>query len=100
MRMARFERGEWIEEHATGPSGSLYPSFLGASDHPRLLYLEAGPRSWSVLDMDGAGKVQAKASVPAPSRLSRPVVDSLGNRVRLRWPAEKQQGTATLERVP
>jgi hypothetical protein len=100
MRMARFEHGAWTGEHAAGPSGSLYPSFLGAADRPRLLYLEAGPRSWSVLDMDAAGKVLAKASVAAPSRLSRPVVDSLGNSVRLRWPAEKQQGTAALERVP
>jgi hypothetical protein len=104
MRMARFERGEWVGEHAAGPSGSLYPSFLAASDRPRLLYLDAGARAWSVLDMDATGKVLAKASVPAPSRsLSRPIVDSLGgsnSSVRLRWPSEKQQGTATLERAP
>jgi hypothetical protein len=103
MRMARFERGEWAGEHAAGPSGSLYPAFLGTSDRPRLLYLEAAARSWSVLDMDAAGKVLAKASLSSPSRsLSRPVVDSPGGSgsVRLRWPAEKQQGTATLERVP
>ncbi len=107
LRMARFERGAWLDEHVAGPSGSLYPAFLGTSDRPRLLYLEAAARSWSVLDMDIAGKVQAKASVASPSRsLSRPVVDSLGGgkdgngSVRLRWFAEKQQGTAILERVP
>ena len=86
---------------AAAPSGSLYPSFLGAADRPRLLYLEAASRSWSVLDLDAAGKTLAKASVAAPSRaLSRPVVDSLAGSVRLRWPAEAQQGTAVLERVP
>jgi len=101
LRMARFERGVWIDEHVAGPSGSLYPAFLGAPDRPLLLYLEAAARSWSVLDLDIAGKVQAKASVVSPSRsLSRPVVDALGGGVRLRWLAEKQQGTATLERVP
>jgi len=101
MRMARFERGGWIDEHAAGPSGSLYPAFLGTSGHPRLLYLESAARSWSVLDLDAEGKVLAKASLSSPSRsLSRPVVDALAGRVRLRWPAEKQQGTATLERVP
>lgn len=102
LRMARFERGVWQNEHVAGPSGSLYPTFLGAPDHPRLLYLEAAVRSWSVLDMDVAGKVQAKASVASPLRsLSRPVVESLGGSgVRLRWLAEKQQGTAILERVP
>jgi hypothetical protein len=104
MRMARFERGAWSGEHAAGPSGSLYPAFLGTSSHPRLLYLEAATRSWSVLDMDAEGKALAKATLASPSRsLSRPVVDALpaGNgSVRLRWPGEKQQGTATLERVP
>jgi hypothetical protein len=102
MRMARFEHGAWSDEHVAGPSGSLYPAFLGASDRPRLLYLEAAARSWSVLDMDAEGKVLAKASLSSPSRsLSRPVVDSMpAGSVRLRWPAEKQQGTATLERVP
>jgi len=102
LRMARFERGEWRDEHAAGPSGSLYPAFLGGPDHPRLLYLEAAAKSWSVLDLDGTGRVQAKASLASPS-LSRPVVDSVGGGVRLRWPAEKRQGTAPLktpERVP
>jgi hypothetical protein len=100
MRMARFERGGWVDEHAAGPSGSLYPSFLGTSDRPRLLYLEAAARSWSVLDLDSTSKVLAKASILAPSRLSRPIVDSLGDGIRLRWPAEKQQGTASLEKIP
>jgi hypothetical protein len=101
LRMARFERGIWLDEHVAGPSGSLYPAFLGAPDRPRLLYLEAEARSWSVLDMDIAGKVQSKASVASPSRsLSRPVVEALGGSVRLRWLAENFQGTATLERVP
>jgi len=101
MRMAHFERGRWADEHVAGPSGSLYPAFLGAPDRPRLLYLEAAARSWTVLDMDAEGKVQAKASLASPSRsLSRPIVDSLGGSVRLRWLAEKQQRTTTLERVP
>jgi hypothetical protein len=107
LRMARFEHGGWLDEHVAGPSGSLYPAFLGTSDRPRLLYLEAAARSWSVLDMDITGKVQAKASVASPSwSQSRPVVESLGGgndgsgSVRLRWLAERQQGTAPLERVP
>lgn len=101
LRMARFEHGVWLDEHVAGPSGSLYPAFLETSGHPRLLYLESAARSWSVVDLDAEGKVLAKASVTSPSRsLSRPVVDSLAGNVRLRWPAEKQQGTAILERVP
>jgi len=68
LRMARFEHGEWANEHVAGPSGSLYPAFLGTADRPRLLYLEAAARSWSVLDMDAAGKVLARASVSSPQR--------------------------------
>ncbi len=96
LQMARFERGEWRDEHAAAPSGSFYPAFLGGS---RLLYLEASPRSWSVLDLDGAGRVQAKASVASPSA-DRPVVSFASGGVRMRWPAVKREGTATLEKVP
>ncbi|MEA2604353.1 MAG: hypothetical protein QOF89_5345 [Acidobacteriota bacterium] len=99
LQMARFERGEWRDERAAAPSGSLYPTFLGGPDRPRLLYLEASPRGWSVLDLDGAGRVQAKASVSSSSA-DRPVVSFTGGGVRMRWPAAKREGMATLEKVP
>jgi hypothetical protein len=99
MRMARFDSsqgGRWRGEHAAAASGSLYPTFLGAS---RLLYLDAAaPRSWSVLDLDGEGRVRAKASVA--STLERPAVAFEGGQVKMRWPAAKRQTTVPLERVP
>jgi hypothetical protein len=99
LRMARFDRagdGSWKGEHAAGVSGSLYPTFLGSS---RLLYLDAAaPRSWSVLDLDGAGRVKAKASVA--STLDRPVVSFDGEQVRMRWPAEQRSAAARLEKIP
>jgi hypothetical protein len=95
MRMARFSRDGWRGEHPAAASGSLYPTFLGPS---RLLYLDAAaPRSWTVLDLDGQGRVKARASVP--STLERPAVAFEGNQVRMRWPAAKRQATAPLERV-
>jgi hypothetical protein len=95
MRMAHFGRDGWSGEHPAAPSGSLYPTFLGPS---RLLYLDAAaPRSWSVLDLDAAGRVKAKASVA--STLERPAVAFEGAQVRMRWPAAKRQMTAPLERV-
>jgi hypothetical protein len=99
LRMARFERGEWRDERAAAASGSLYPTFLGGPDRPRLLYLEASPRGWSVLDLDGAGRVMAKASVSSSSA-DRPVVSFASGGVRMRWPAAKREGMATLEKVP
>ena len=105
LRLAHFDRagdGRWSGEHAAGPSGSLYPAFLGGvggGTAPRLLYLDAAaPRSWSVLDLDTAGRVKAKASVA--STLERPVVSFAGGQVRMRWPAAKRSAAATLEALP
>jgi hypothetical protein len=93
LRMARFDRGGWKDERAAAPSGSLYPSFLGS----RLLYMEAEPRAWSVLDLDSEGRIKAKASVPSnPSSLGRPVLGFSGNEVRMRWLSEKREVSARL----
>jgi hypothetical protein len=104
LRLARFGRGEWQAERAAAASGSLYPAFVGGPDRPRLVYMEARPRAWSVLDLDGAGRIRAKASVTSPSA-ERPVVTStggggIGARVRMRWVASRREGVATLEKVP
>ena len=102
LRLARFDRagdGRWADEHAAGPSGSLYPVFVGGGGTPRLLYLDAAaPRSWSLLDLDATGRVKAKASIA--SSLERPVVSFEGGQVRMRWPAAKRSAAAALERVP
>jgi hypothetical protein len=98
LRISRFERGDWRGEHAAGPSGSLYPSFLGGPEGVRLLYLDAWPRAWTVIALDGAGRVAAKASVP--SSLDRPVVTFEGEKARMRWPAESRDAAARLETVP
>jgi hypothetical protein len=96
MRMARFGKDGWSNEHPAAGSGSLYPIFLSSS---RLLYLDAAaPRSWSVLDLDTEGRVKAKASVA--STLERPAVAFEGSQVRMRWPAAKRQVAAPLEKVP
>ena len=95
MRMARFSGEGWRDEHAAAAAGSLFPKFLGGS---RLLYVNAVPHAWTVLDLDAAGRVKARATVASP--LDRPVVTFEGGTVRMRWPAEKRQASALLERVP
>jgi hypothetical protein len=98
LRMARFDRGTWTGEHPAAPSGSLYPVFLGSSaGGSRLLYLDAVPHGWSVLDLDSTGRVKARASVASP--LDRPVVAFEGSQVRMRWPAEKRQAAVPLEKA-
>ncbi len=98
LRTARFDRGEWRGERPAGPSGSLYPVFLGDAGKPRLLYMDAWPRAWSVLDLDAEGKVLAKAT--APSSLDRPVVTFQGDgEVRMRWPSRQGEVKAVWEKV-
>jgi len=99
LRMARFAAdagGRWTDERPAAGSHSLYPVFLGSS---RLLYLDANaPRAWSVLDLDGQGRVKARASIA--SELDRPVVEVDGDQVRMRWPARDRKAAVALERVP
>ncbi|HSG38299.1 MAG TPA: hypothetical protein VLE27_01570 [Thermoanaerobaculia bacterium] len=98
LRTARFERGEWTSEKTAGPSGSLYPTFLGEAGKPRLLYMDAWPRAWSVLDLDAEGRVLAKATVP--SEQDRPVVTFQGDgEVRMRWLSRKGEVKAAWEKV-
>lgn len=100
LRMARFEpaRGEWRDEKAAAPSGSVFPTFTSGPGGARLLYQSASPRGWSVLDLDQQGRIMAKAFVP--SKLDRPVLAFPDGEVRMRWPAEKQQAVTRLDRIP
>lgn len=98
LRTARFDRGEWQGERPAGPSGSLYPVFLGESGKTRLLYMDAWPRAWSLLDLDADGRVRAKATVPSSD--DRPVVTFQKNgEVRMRWTSRKEEVKAAWEKV-
>ena len=97
LRMARFEGGEWQDERAAAPSGSVFPAFVGGPGGARLLYQNASPRGWSVLDLDRQGRIVAKASVS--STLDRPLLAFAGDQVRMRWPAEKREVSARLEKI-
>jgi hypothetical protein len=98
LHTARFDRGQWRGERPAAPSGSLYPTFLGDAGKPRLLYMDAWPRAWSVLDLDAEGKVVAKAT--APSSLDRPVVTFEGDgKVLMRWPSRRGEVKAVWEKV-
>ena len=99
LRAARFEAGEWRGERAAGPSGSLYPTFVGDAGRVRLLYMDAVPRAWSVVELDGEGRAVAKATVL--SALDRPVVSFEENgAVRMRWPSRKRQAAAQMDKIP
>jgi len=85
--VSRFEEGRWTEPVATGPAGSLYPTFEAApSGTARLLYRLALPKGWELLEMDAAGRVSRRATVAAAAS-TRPVVGESPEGVVFRWPA-------------
>jgi hypothetical protein len=98
--VSRFDKGRWTAPVATGPAGSLYPTFepssaLDPSNAARMLYRTAGPRGWEVLDLDAAGRVSRRAAI-VNAASARPVVTSAaaGNPgVLFRWPASGAEST-------
>lgn len=98
LRTARLVNGEWRGEQPAAPSGSLYPVFLGDVARPRLLYKNAWPRAWTVLDLDAEGKVLAKATAPSSSNV-RPVVVLQRGEVRMRWPSGQGEVKTVWEKV-
>jgi hypothetical protein len=101
LYMARFADGSWRGERVAGPSGSLYPTFQTTTDHLYLVHLTAVPRSWSVLEVDTAGKVLRRGA--ALSGLAeRPVISETNEEggIRLRWISGKWETNAVWERVP
>jgi hypothetical protein len=100
LHLARFAGGGWRGERAVAPTGSVHPSFEGASGHrPLLLYRTVLPQAWSVLELDPAGRVLARATVP--SSLGRPdLTTGAGGDVRMRWPAAAREVAVSFEKIP
>lgn len=99
IRTARFDGQTWKDERAAGPTHTMHPSFVRDGDRTWLVYLNARPRSWSVLDLSDSGRSLRRAS--ALSALNeRPVVSEDSDGLRLRWPSSKWEAGASWEKVP
>lgn len=98
LRLARFDGGAWGGERWAAAAGSLFPSFSGGGDRPRLLYRDARARGWSLLELDAAGVERSHASAAATPGV-RPVVEverwgRAAGVARLRWPGLGAAGGA------
>ncbi len=86
LMKARYSAGHWSPETMIGAAGSLYPSFSGEGRKRTLLYRTAKPRSWTVVELNGRGKILRHAKVASPGA-SRPVAGlSEQGALRLSWP--------------
>jgi hypothetical protein len=101
LRTARFDGGNgWRDERPAAPVHTMYPSFVREGDHTWLVYLNARPRSWAVLELSRSGRPLRRAS--ALSALDeRPLVsEDAGGGLRLRWLSSQWEAEASWEKVP
>ena len=86
LTLARFEDGTFTAEQTIGEAGALYPSWSGSLSSPRLLYLEASPRKWRLIELDESGLARRSASVETTDT-ERPLVfrPSTGEGIEFRW---------------
>ena len=77
--------GAWSSVRPLGGPGSLYPTFVTANGKAMLIFLEALPRSWTLLELGTGLEPMRKASI-STSRSERPTVVSLDPvGVRFSW---------------
>jgi len=60
VNVSRFDGESWSRPIVVGPKGSTAPSFDNAVK-PYLLYHQADPRAWGVMELDDFGKVRRRA---------------------------------------
>ena len=85
LMLARFAGGEWRDERVAGGAGTLFPTFNGDRDRPRLVYQAVAAGGWAADELDAEGRVVRRVDLPS-ARTDRPVVAAAGSELRLAWP--------------
>lgn len=75
---ARLGAGGWSRPEPAGPPGSLFPELTGEGRGLLLTYRDARAGDWTVLDLDAAARVRARAIVTGASAEREPVVLGAG----------------------
>jgi len=102
--LARFEGDAWVREAPMGGPATLYPSFSGGDGEIHLGFLAATTtRSWNVFELDGTGRILARAALPAvgsgPGGDEPALVRTAGGEIGLRWQSDGASGEATAVRT-
>ncbi|MFN7963219.1 MAG: hypothetical protein U0002_18305 [Thermoanaerobaculia bacterium] len=97
LMLARFDGKGFAGERVAGGPGTLYPSFQGGGSRPRLVHLEAEPRTWKVLELDAQGQVRREAAMASQAE-DRPSVRLRSGELELRWAGEQPRSLAWRER--
>lgn len=66
--------GSWTEAEVTGPPGSVRPELRSEGEQALLLYRDARRQGWTVLRLDAAGRVAARAFVDLSSPETAPTL--------------------------
>ncbi len=84
INVARFDGERWSSPSVAGPAGSTDPGFSGA-ERPYLIYHQADPPAWAVMELDAAGAVLREAISPATVP-QRPVIAATSEKtVSFEW---------------
>ncbi len=90
LSISRFDGERWSAPSLAGPAGSSEPVFAVA-DRPYLVYHQALPAAWAVLELDGDGALlrEAAVQVDAPQR---PILFEVTEQaVTLEWISREHQ---------
>lgn len=83
VNVARFDGKGWSSPEVAGPAGSTQPVFSDA-ERPYLVYHQAVPSAWAVMELTADGAVRREATLKAKGP-QRPVIAVTEQAVRFEW---------------
>jgi len=83
--VARFDGTRWSTPRQVGPRGSVYPTFAADPVRTLLVFQQAVPASWWVMELDGDGKALRRARIESESDERPDVVEASSKGVVLEW---------------
>lgn len=85
LRAATFRNGAFEETQIFGGKGSTFPVFADAAQ-PTVVFHQAVPAEWQIVELDTRGKAVRWASVPAVRRQPPSIQSTDAANVELHWP--------------
>ncbi len=90
VNVARFDGERWSPPAVAGPAGSTAPGFSDTA-RPYLLYRNADPAAWSVIELDEGGAALREATIPV-AEPQRPILERVTEQsVTFEWVSRDRQ---------
>ncbi len=86
VALARFDGVGFAPLEASGPRGSLFPTFESGGESPRLLWRDAAGDGWVLVELERGAALVERARLAGPGD-ERPGVETVDGRPTLRFPS-------------